>query len=332
MLFFVTMSETKKRRDDSRRLFKLFWSGLLFVAIATTAAFATFAALTAATPTHTAFSTLATTTVTAAAAGALGHRLAQCVALGLVEFAVIVLIEFLHQAFAGRTAAISVAVASTARALETLPQCLLAFTALFLGDLACLEIFLNLLCGNLVALAQTFADTTGGAISVAVASTARALGETLPQCLLAFTGLCFGNLAGLEIFLNLLGSDLVALAQAFADAAGGTVCGAATAAAYCLAGSCALCITQFAIAILVESLDNGLTGGSISTSIRLFAGSLLGRSLVGCGLLSLSCVQADAEQKCNSKGFYCFNFHDVYFFLFSLPTSSMTEKLNAARE
>ena len=62
------------------------------------------------------------------------------------------------------------------------------------------------------------------------------------------------------------------------------------------------CITQFAIAILVESLDNGLTGGSISTSIRLFAGSLLGRSLVGCGfLLRLSGVQADAEQKCNSK-------------------------------
>ena len=301
MLFFVTMSETKKRRDDSRRLFKLFWSGLLFVAIATTAAFATFAALTAtaptlgtfstattafptalgtfstATPTLTAFSTLAalaTSAVTATAAGALGHRLAQCVALGLVEFAVIVLIEFLHQAFAGRTTA----------------------------------------------------------ISVAVASTARALGETLPQCLLAFTGLCLGNLAGLEIFLNLLGSDLVALAQAFADAAGGTVCGAATAAAYCLAGSCALCITQFAIAILVESLDNGLTGGSISTSIRLFTGSLLGRRLVGCGLLSLSGVQADAEQKCYSKGFYCFNFHDVYFFLFSLPTSSMTEKLNAARE
>ena len=134
------------------------------------------------------------------------------------------------------------------------------------------------------------------------------------------------------MFLNLLGSDLVALAQAFADAAGGTVCGAATAAAYCLAGSCALCITQFAIAILVESLDNGLTGGSISTSIRLFAGSLLGRSLIGCGLLSLSCVQADAEQKCNSKGFYCFNCHNVYFFLFSIPTSSMTEKLNAARE
>ena len=293
MFFFITMSDTKKRRDDSRRLFKLFWSGLLFVAIATTAAFATFAALTAtaptlgtfstattafptalgtfstATPTLTAFSTLATT-----AAGALGHRFAQCFALGLVEFAVLVLIEFLHQAFTGRTAA----------------------------------------------------------ISVAVASTARALGETLPQCLLAFTGLCLGNLAGLEIFLNLLGSDLVALAQAFADAAGGTVCGAATAAAYCLAGSCALCITQFAIAILVESLDNGLTGGSISTSIRLFAGSLLGRSLVGCGLLSLSGVQADTEQKCNSKGFYCFNFHDVYFFLFSLPTSSMTEKLNAARE
>ena len=298
MFFLVTMSCTKKRRDDSRRLFKLFWSGLLFVAIATTTALATFAAITAtaptlgtfstptttfptalgsfttATPTLTAFSTLATTTVTATAAGALGHRLAQCVALGLVEFAVLVLIEFLHQAFTGRTTA----------------------------------------------------------ISVAVASTARALGETLPQCLLAFTGLCFGNLAGFEIFLNLLGSDLVALAQAFADAAGGTVCGAATAAAYCLAGSCALCITQFAIAILVESLDNGLTGGSISTSIRLFAGSLLGRSLVGCGLLSLSGVQADAEQKCNSKGFYCFNFHDVYFFLFSLPRSSMTEKLNAARE
>lgn len=293
MFLFVTRSDTKKRRDDSRRLFKLFWSGLLFVAIATTAAFATFAALTAtaptlgtfstattafptalgtfstATPTLTAFSTLATT-----AAGALGHSLAQCVALGLVEFAVLVLIEFLHQAFTGRTAA----------------------------------------------------------ISVAVASTASALGETLPQCLLAFTGLCLGNLAGLEIFLNLLCGNLVALTQTFADATGGAVCGAATTAAYCLAGGCALGITQSAIAILVESLDNGLTGGSISTSIRLFAGSLLGRSLVGCRLLSLSGVHADAEQKCNSKGFYCFNFHDVYFFLFSLPTSSMTEKLNAARE
>ena len=119
-MFFLTMSDTKKHRDNSRRLFKFFWSGLLFVAIATTAAFATFAALTAtaptlctfstptttfptalgsfttATPTLTAFSSLATTTVTATAAEALGHRLAQCAALGLVEFAVLVLIEFLH--------------------------------------------------------------------------------------------------------------------------------------------------------------------------------------------------------------------------------------------